>query len=77
MKAASDLVEEQLTQLKELTTGLDGERRAILMAVNAVSDQLELQEKLNELQKKNRQLEQQVASLIMDHATDSSGSKEV
>ena len=60
MKAAAELVEEQLEQLKKLSDGLDGERRAILMAINAISKQLELQEKLNDLEEKNRLLEEQL-----------------
>ena len=66
MKTAAELVEEQLDQLKHLTVGLDGERRAILMAINAVSDQLVLKEKINELTKQKESLMQQLS-----HANDS------
>lgn len=76
MQAASQIVEEQLNQLKELTTGLDGEQRAILMAVNAVSDQLDLQEKLQELQDENGRLERKTAELEQ-FRNDHSVSKEV
>ena len=76
MKVASELVEEQLNQLKELTVGLDGERRAILMAVNAVSAQMDLQAQVEELQEEKRQLEKLTASFD-DSVRSKSGSEDV
>lgn len=63
MQAASEIVETQLNQLKRLTTGLDGERRAILMALNAVSDQLDLQQQLQQVKDEKRQLERELSKL--------------
>lgn len=83
MKAVTELVEEQLNQLKELTTGLDGERRAILLAINAVSTQMDLQErvdkaqeKMDMLEEKNRQLEER-AKFVQDSARTPSDSEDV
>ena len=47
---------EKIIQLKELSTQIDNEQAAILMAVNALSDQLKKQEK-------NLELEKEVANL--------------
>lgn len=43
-------MDEQIHQIKALTTGLDQEEIAVLTAVNAVSDQLEMQIKLEKMQ---------------------------
>ena len=58
MRVVAETVDEQLTQLKELTKGLDKEKRAILLAINAVSDQLAMRNELNEMKEKYEQLEQ-------------------
>lgn len=62
MKTVAETVDEQLNQLKELTKGLSTEKRAILLAINAVSDQLsmhkeleEIKDKINQGTKKDRQ----------------------
>lgn len=52
MKAVVDTVEEQLNQIKEMMPSLSKERAAILIALNAVSDQLEKQAQLNQLSDK-------------------------
>ena len=52
MKAVVDTVEEQLNQIKEMMPSLSKEKAAILIALNAVSDQLEKQEQLNQLNDK-------------------------
>lgn len=52
MKAVVDTVEEQLNQIKEMMPSLSKEKAAILIALNAVSDQLEKQTQLNQLNDK-------------------------
>ena len=52
MKAVVDTVEEQLNQIKEMMASLSKEKAAILIALNAVSDQLEKQAQLNQLNDK-------------------------
>ncbi|MFC6260458.1 cell division protein ZapA [Levilactobacillus fujinensis] len=42
MRAVTDVLNEQLTQLKQLAPNMSKEDAAILMAFNAVSDQLKL-----------------------------------
>ncbi|MFO8068469.1 MAG: cell division protein ZapA [Alkalibacterium sp.] len=58
MRVVAETVDEQLSQLKELTKGLDKEKRAILLAINAVSDQLTMRYELEQLKEKYEQLEQ-------------------
>jgi len=58
MRVVAETVDEQLSQLKELTKGLDKEKRAILLAINAVSDQLATRNELEHLKEKYEQLEQ-------------------
>lgn len=55
MKITAETVDEQLRQLKELTVGLSREKRAILLAINAVSDQLSMRKELDELKKKMKE----------------------
>ena len=62
MRTVAETVEEQLTQLKELTKGLEKEKRAILLAINAVSDQLVMRQELEELKEKYEQLEKEMNS---------------
>lgn len=52
MKAVVDTVEEQLNQIKEMMPSLSKEKAAILIALNAVSEQLEKQAQLNQLNDK-------------------------
>ena len=52
MKAVVDTVEEQLNQIKEMMPSLSREKAAILIALNAVSDQLEKKAQLNQLNDK-------------------------
>lgn len=46
MDAVIDVIDEQLEQIKELSEKITNEEAAILVAVNAVSDQIEMQEKV-------------------------------
>lgn len=57
MKTVADLVSEQLDSLKSITNGLDSEKRAVLLAINTVSEQVELQKKVIELEEKIESLE--------------------
>ncbi len=49
MAAVVKIVEEQLAEIKELMPSLNHEKAAILLAINAVSDQLYKQEELLKL----------------------------
>ncbi|MEC6747814.1 cell division protein ZapA [Marinilactibacillus sp. XAAS-LB27] len=57
MKTVAQTVDEQMNQLKEMTKGLDPEKRAMLMAINAVSDQLEMKKKIVKLEERINELE--------------------
>lgn len=57
MRVVAETVDEQMKQLLKMTKGLDSEKRAMLMAINAVSDQLEMKKKVSELEEKIEQLE--------------------
>lgn len=50
MRAVVHVIQEQLAEVKELVPGISDERAAILLAINAVSDQLKQQEKIDQLQ---------------------------
>ncbi|MCR8968651.1 cell division protein ZapA [Facklamia sp. 7083-14-GEN3] len=52
MDAVVQLLTQQLQQLKELDPNLTQEDRAILMAINAISDQITKEEKISVLEKK-------------------------
>lgn len=56
MRVVSDLVNDELTELKKVTRNLDNEERAILLAINAKSEQLEMQKKVIELEEKLKDL---------------------
>ena len=58
MRVVAETVDDQLNQLKEMTKGLEKEKRAILLAINAVSDQLAMRKDLNEIKEKYKQLEE-------------------
>lgn len=50
MKTVTDLVNDELNELKKLTQRLDNEERAMLLAINAKSEQLEMQKQVIQLQ---------------------------
>lgn len=58
MQVVAETVDEQLTQLKVMTKGLDKEKRAILLAINAVSDQLAMRKELEDIKEKLKQIEE-------------------
>lgn len=49
MKTVTELMNRQLVQLKEMAPDINDEDAAILLAFNAFSEQLKLQDKINEL----------------------------
>ncbi|ALV22896.1 MAG: cell division protein ZapA [Carnobacterium sp.] len=57
LKMVAETVDEQMRQIESLSKDLDPERRAVLAAVNAVSDQLEMQIKMMEMQNQLDELE--------------------
>lgn len=60
MDMVTKLINEQLAELKELSPQLDNEQAAILLAVNAFSDQLKRQEKNLNLIKEVTELKQKM-----------------
>lgn len=61
MQVVERTVDNQLKQIEQLTKGLEPERRAVLAAVNAVSDQIEMQIKVQEMEAEIEQLKQQLS----------------
>lgn len=59
MDMVTKLVNDQLREIKGLSASINAEEAAILVAINAISDQLKKQEELLKLQKKNRELKEQ------------------
>ncbi|WP_122646504.1 cell division protein ZapA [Enterococcus mediterraneensis] len=59
MDIVTKLVNEQLNEIKALSPQIDTEQAAILLAINAISDQLKKQEELLKLQKKQGELHKQ------------------
>lgn len=59
MRVVAETVDQQMEQLTKMTKGLDAEKRAMLMAINAVSDQLEMKKKVSELEEKIEQLKKE------------------
>ncbi|MGB3160852.1 cell division protein ZapA [Carnobacterium sp.] len=57
LKMVAEIVDKQMGQIENLSKDLDPERRAVLTAVNAVSDQVDMQIKLEELQNKLNEME--------------------
>lgn len=58
------LVNEQLNEIKSLSTQIDNEQTAILVCVNAISDQLKKQSKILKLEKENQELRQKTIKLV-------------
>lgn len=63
MQTVTEILNEQLEQLKDLTKGLDRETRAILIAINTVSDQLDLKNEIEELKEENKELQEEKKAL--------------
>jgi len=62
MKVVAETVNEQLKQISNMSKDLDPERRAILMAINAVSDQLNMQQEMMKMEKKIKELERKAGT---------------
>lgn len=60
MDIVTKLINEQLTELKQLSPQMDNEQAAILMAVNALSDQLKKQERILELEEETAELKKKM-----------------
>lgn len=55
VELVAEIINEQLEELNSLSTSLSKEEQAILMAVNAVSDQVKMQQELIALEEKIKQ----------------------
>lgn len=55
VELVAEIINEQLEELNSLLTSLSKEEQAILMAVNAVSDQVKMQQELIALEEKIKQ----------------------
>ncbi|HLQ39753.1 MAG TPA: cell division protein ZapA [Tetragenococcus sp.] len=64
MKMVTALVNNQLKEIKELSPQTTSEQAAILLAVNAVSDQLKKQEQLLEVQAENEDLHNKAIKVV-------------
>ena len=60
MDNVTKLINEQLAELKQLSPQMDNEQAAILMAVNALSDQLKKQERILELEEETAELKKKM-----------------
>jgi len=60
MDIVTKLINEQLAELKQLSPQMDNEQAAILMAVNALSDQLKKQERILELEEETAELKEKM-----------------
>lgn len=60
MDIVTKLINEQLAELKQLSPQMDNEQAAILMAVNALSDQLKKQERILELEEEIAELKKKM-----------------
>ncbi|SFH74820.1 cell division protein ZapA [Pisciglobus halotolerans] len=67
LQLVEQTVDEQLRQIEALTSGLDPERRAVLAAVNAVSDQIEMQINMQKMEKEIEELKQKLRESNMEH----------
>lgn len=63
MAMVNDLVNEQLEDIMRLAPQTTDEQAAILLAINAVSDQLKKQERILTLEKQCKELEERTAHL--------------
>ncbi|HAP9590390.1 TPA: cell division protein ZapA [Enterococcus faecium] len=60
MDIVTKLINEQLAELKQLSPQMDNEQAAILMTVNALSDQLKKQERILELEEETAELKKKM-----------------
>ncbi|MEJ6400419.1 cell division protein ZapA [Nicoliella lavandulae] len=55
MHAVTDLMNKQLNQLNQLSSSISYEDAMVLLAFNAISDQLKMQGKLDQIEKDNKE----------------------
>lgn len=67
MDAVVSLANKQLNQLKKAAPETTREQSSVLLAINALSDQLHMQEKINELTEKIESLEAEIGKLRDSH----------
>lgn len=60
LKVVSEIANEKIDQLKDVMPNLDVEQRAVLLAVNAISESMERQTELDELKEKLASLEKEL-----------------
>ncbi|TFI85941.1 cell division protein ZapA [Carnobacterium divergens] len=61
LQLVAETVDEQINQIKSLTDNLELDKMAVLTAVNAVSDQLEMQIEMEKMRQKITELETKLA----------------
>ncbi|MFV0557940.1 MAG: cell division protein ZapA [Enterococcus sp.] len=64
MDVVTKLVNEQLNEIKKLSSQIDNEQAAILLSVNAISDQLKKQHEILVLKKQNEELKQKAIKVV-------------
>ena len=72
LRTVADDVNRQLDSIKEQTPTLDAEERAVLVAVNAVSKQLDLSKQLRDVQSDMTSMHQQLDDLAKNARDDGS-----
>jgi len=60
MQVVVEIIQAELDELKKLTHKLDDERRAMLLAINAKSEQLELEKEVIQLRDQLQQLQEKL-----------------
>ncbi|EOL42238.1 cell division protein ZapA [Enterococcus phoeniculicola] len=64
MDIVTKLVNDQLNEIKQMSPQIDNEQASILLAVNAISDQLKKQEQLLKLEKRVTELKQSAVKVV-------------
>ncbi len=63
LKMVTELVNDQLKEIKGMSAEIDSEQAAILLAINAVSDQLKKQKELLDLKEENETLHKKASEV--------------
>ncbi|GMA09081.1 cell division protein ZapA [Tetragenococcus halophilus subsp. flandriensis] len=63
LKMVTELVNDQLKEIKRMSAEIDSEHAAILLAINTVSDQLKKQKELLDLKEENETLQQKASEV--------------
>ncbi|MGM0125106.1 cell division protein ZapA [Enterococcus sp. AZ194] len=64
MDLVTKLVNDQLNEIKQMSPQIDTEQASVLLAINAMSDQLKKQEKLLKLEKQVAELKQSAIRVV-------------